>query len=102
MFRLTSSQVRKMWSIRGGAKPTRPIGRGGGLVFGSRLPTCSMPWTSSITWPLGIVKRIDSPCPGPTSPSAYRVTATPAASSASVYSSRSDACSTFQPMWFRP
>ncbi len=76
----TSSAVRNRWSRRGGAMPVRFIGRGGGLVRGSRLPTCSMPCTSSIRCPLGRSKRMAWPCPGPHSPFSSRCTGTPAAS----------------------
>ncbi len=78
----TSSAVTKMWSSRGGAIPTSPSGRGGGLVRGSRLPTFSMPQTSSQRCPLGVWKRIASPCPGASSPRACRVTWPPCFSTA--------------------
>ena len=61
MLPATSSHVMKMWSKRGGAKPTMLIGLGGGFTNGSRLPTICIPYTSSMTCPLGNVNRIASP-----------------------------------------
>ena len=53
-----------MWSIRGGAMPGRSGGgTGAGLCLPRMLPVFSMSQTSSMIWPDGTSKRIDSPCP---------------------------------------
>ena len=50
--------------MRGGAMPRRSWGgNGGGLTLGSSPPTRSTSRTSSISWPDGVSKRIDSPWP---------------------------------------
>ena len=42
---------------------SRPIAIGGGFTSGSRPPTLTTSCTSSISWPDGTSKRIDSPWP---------------------------------------
>jgi hypothetical protein len=63
--------------MRGGAMPRSSGGGiGGGFTLGSRPPTRSTWRTSSMSWPEGVSKRIDSPCPT-ASPRATRRTGKP-------------------------
>ena len=81
--------------MRGGAIPTRSGTMGGGFSSGSRPPTFSTSPTSSISWPDGSSKRIDSPWP--TSwPAETRSTAAPAAAALASKCSRSSGPSTLK------
>ena len=78
----------------GGAMPAKSIGTSG-LSLLVRPPTFSTSWTSSISWPDGVSKRIDSPWPT-SSPREIRWTWKPYCSTLRSSSSRSSSCSTLK------